>query len=625
MKLKLKKFEFSNIFAYGPDNTLTLDQDRVTVVTGDNGAGKSSLPNAIEEALYNKNSRGIKKASVPNRHADGPTELKLAFDLDDNEYEIIKTIKATAKIKLIENGKDISGHTATQTYKIIEEKIGLDFTTFTKLVYQSTKSSLDFLSSTDANRKKFLIGLLGLEKYAVIEEQLKAATKVAGTKRDRLKGKLDAIERILTKTTEIPDLEVEQEVPDGSDIDSLLEEITALNLHSTQVAANNFKVEQAVRTVNTLKDTARTAVTNLESLVEAPEATDVTTLLSEVSGEYIKVDTKMATEKTTYQRFKSSADKTECPTCKSTLDVTEAANARDAAKDRWLELKDSRDSLKIKVDELSTKNKEFTNYKNYLASKEKLRVVADTAKANLETYLEANSEYINGEVEDIYQISDEIADLRGTMTRLKKDIVEIQESNRSAVVSNTQRNALLQQLEEAKTQLSSAEKDYNETNDEVSELEILTKAFGSKGLVAYKIEHSVKAIEKGINDYLSVMTAGRFALGFELDGAKLDVVIYDNGDKVEVNSLSTGQFTKVQLSTLLAIRKVLSAVSSVDVNFLFIDETVSFLDKSSKDTLVEVLLEEPDLNVFLVSHGYTHPLARAMNVVSVDEMSRIEV
>jgi DNA repair exonuclease SbcCD ATPase subunit len=143
--------------------------------------------------------------------------------------------------------------------------------------------------------------------------------------------------------------------------------------------------------------------------------------------------------------------------------------------------------------------------------------------------------------------------------------------------------------------------------------------------VAYRIEHSVKAVEEGINDYLSVMTSGRFALGFELDGAKLDVVIYDNGDKVEVNSLSTGQFIKVQLSTLLAIRKVLSAVSSVDVNFLFIDETVSFLDKSSKDTLVEVLLKEPDLNVFIVSHGYTHPLARAMNVVSVDEMSHIEV
>jgi DNA repair exonuclease SbcCD ATPase subunit len=242
MQLRLKKFSFGNVFAYGPDNVLTLDKERVTVVTGDNGAGKSSLPNALEETLYNKNSRGIKKASVPNRHADGPTDLRLEFDLDDNSYEIIKTIKATTKVKLLENGKDISGHTATQTYKIIEEKIGLDFTTFTKLVYQSTKSSLDFLSSTDANRKKFLIGLLGLEKYAVIEEQLKAAAKIAGTKRDRLKGTLDAIEKVINKKTVIPDLEEQQEVPDGSEIEGLVTEITELNIHSTQVARRNSRI-----------------------------------------------------------------------------------------------------------------------------------------------------------------------------------------------------------------------------------------------------------------------------------------------------------------------------------------------------------------------------------------------
>jgi DNA repair exonuclease SbcCD ATPase subunit len=345
----------------------------------------------------------------------------------------------------------------------------------------------------------------------------------------------------------------------------------------------------------------------------------------EANVEYIKVDTQMSTEKSTYTRFKSTADKTECPTCNSHLDVTEAASARDSAKERWLNLKGSRDLLKSTVDTLTIKNKDFIKYKNYINSKDKLSVSATQAQHNLDVYLEANEEFIGGTVEDIYQISDEIADLRDTMTRLKKDIAKIQESNKSAVVSNAERNARLQQLEDAKSQLDSAEKDYNETNDEVSELEILTKAFGSKGLVAYRIEHSVKAVEKGINEYLSVMTSGRFALGFELDGAKLDVVIYDNGDKVEVNSLSTGQFTKVQLSTLLAIRKVLSAVSSVDVNFLFIDETVSFLDKPSKDILVEVLLKETDLNVFLVSHGYEHPLARAMHVASVDNMSHIEV
>ncbi len=409
MKLCLKEFSFSNIFAYGPDNVLTLDQERVTVVTGDNGAGKSSLPNAIEEALYNKNSRGIKKASVPNRHADDPTELKLKFDLDDNSYEIIKIIKSSAKVQLIENGKDISGHTATQTYKLIEQKIGLDFTTFTKLVYQSTKSSLDFLSSTDANRKKFLIGLLGLEKYAVIEEQLKAATKVAGTKRDRLKGKLDVIQRILAKTTELPDLEIEQEVPDGSEVDGLLQEITELNIHSTQVVATNAKIVAAAKSVDKLGAEAYEATVRFENLVEAPEAADVTTYLSEANGEYIKVNTQMATEKATYQRFKTSADKTECPTCKSHLDVTEAANARDDAKERWLGLKDSRDSLKTAVDKLTVQDRDFNNYKTYLNSKAKLADIVTQAEDKLATYLEANAEYINGTVEDIYQISDEIS------------------------------------------------------------------------------------------------------------------------------------------------------------------------------------------------------------------------
>lgn len=625
MKLRLKSFEFGNIFAYGPDNVLELDQDRVTIVTGDNGAGKSSLPNAIEETLYNKNSRGIKKASVRNRYAEEPTELRLAFDLDSNQYEIIKTIKSSTKVKLLENGKDISGHTATQTYKLIEQKIGLDFTTFTKLVYQSTKSSLDFLSSTDAVRKKFLIGLLGLEKYAVIEEQLKAATKIAGTKRDKLRGKLDVIERILTKTTELPDIEEEQEVPEGSEVEELLEQITELNIKSTNVSSNNSKIERATSTSLDLSKKLDKAKEQVQNLCEIEEVPDVADKLQEVSKEYTKVDTLMGAEKRTYQRFKSDADNTQCPTCNSSLDVTEAATARDDAKARWLELKVDRDELKSTMEELEVEHTKFSKYNTYVNSKTKLDAAATKAQDTLATFLEANEDYIGKDVEDIYEISDEIADLRDTMTRLKNEIAKIQQANKLAVMANAERRALLQQLEDAKAQLDSAEKDYNEANEEVSELEILTKAFGPKGLVAFRIEHSVKAVEQGINEYLSVMTSGRFALGFELDGAKLDVVIYDNGDKVEVNSLSTGQFTKVQLSTLLAIRKVLSAVSSVDVNFLFIDETVSFLDKPSKDTLVEVLLKEADLNVFLVSHGYEHPLARAMHVASVDNMSHVEV
>ena len=66
--ITLKKLKWSNCFSYGPDNELDLDDNTVTQIIGTNGMGKSSIPLIIEEVLYNKNSKGIKKADIPNRY-----------------------------------------------------------------------------------------------------------------------------------------------------------------------------------------------------------------------------------------------------------------------------------------------------------------------------------------------------------------------------------------------------------------------------------------------------------------------------------------------------------------------------------------------------------------------------
>ena len=84
--------------------------------------------------------------------------------------------RASIKCKLYKNGEDISSHTATNTYKTVEEILGLDFKTFTQIVYQNTNTSLQFLTATDTNRKKFLIDLLQLEKYVKFFEIFKEKT-----------------------------------------------------------------------------------------------------------------------------------------------------------------------------------------------------------------------------------------------------------------------------------------------------------------------------------------------------------------------------------------------------------------------------------------------------------------
>ena len=163
--ITLKQLEWNNCFSYGSDNTLRLDDNTVTQIIGTNGTGKSSIPLIIEEALYNKNSKGIKKADIPNRYIGNGYNIKLAFTKDEDTYVVSIDRKTSIKVKLEKNGEDISSHTATNTYKTIQEVIGVDFKTFSQLVYQNTNASLQFLTATDTNRKKFLIDLLHLENY----------------------------------------------------------------------------------------------------------------------------------------------------------------------------------------------------------------------------------------------------------------------------------------------------------------------------------------------------------------------------------------------------------------------------------------------------------------------------
>ena len=156
----LKQLRWSNCFSYGSNNTLDLQSDILTQLVGTNGAGKSSIPILIEEALFNKNSKGIKKSDILNRH-NGAKNYSIALDFltEGVEYTIDINRSNTLKIKLLADNEDISSHTATGTFKTLEGILGLDFKTFSQLVYQSTTSSLQFLTATNTNIRKFLIDL----------------------------------------------------------------------------------------------------------------------------------------------------------------------------------------------------------------------------------------------------------------------------------------------------------------------------------------------------------------------------------------------------------------------------------------------------------------------------------
>ena len=99
--------------------------------------------------------------------------------------------------------------------------------------------------------------------------------------------------------------------------------------------------------------------------------------------------------------------------------------------------------------------------------------------------------------------------------------------------------------------------------------------------------------------------------------------VEDDGKIVDILALSSGELARVNTATLIAIRKLMSSISKSKLNILFLDEVIAVLDDTGREKLVEVLLNE-DLNTYIVSHGWTHPLLDKKEVVKEENISRLE-
>ena len=216
-------------------------------------------------------------------------------------------------------------------------------------------------------------------------------------------------------------------------------------------------------------------------------------------------------------------------------------------------------------------------------------------------------------------------DLAKTLKDTQQRIKLAEENNLKVQQHNSRVETIKQQLQEMGTELEEHSFQLNIMNERMSILQVLTKTFSTTGLVAYKIECLVKDLEDITNKYLVDLSDGRFQIGFKVNSSdKLNVVITDNGRDIDINALSGGEKARVNVATLLAIRKLMQTLSSSRINLLILDETVEALDVDGKEKLVEVLLGEEHLNTFLVSHGFSHPLLEKINVIKRNNVSRIE-
>ena len=602
--ITLEKLTWSNCFSYGSNNEIELNNTTLTQLVGTNGTGKSSIPLILEEVLFNKNSKGIRKADIANRIVNNGYDIGLIFTVNEDSYELIVSRRANIKVKLLKNGEDISSHTATNTYKTVEEIIGIDFKTFSQIVYQNTNASLQFLTATDTNRKKFLIDLLQLDMYVRYFEIFRELSRGIGADVSRLQGKIDTIEKWL-KDNKLENITLlsKMDLPflsekDEKSLRSLQLEFENISEKIKKINQNNFYIEE-LEDIN---------VGQFRSILESTELKDTSKWVESVGAwsQELSRERKMRAK---YEALRNS-DEAECPTCEQPIDLDFINNAYKEHNEQAEYCSGEVRKLQDKISEAEQENDKHKVAKRKIEQWESLYRSIDQS--------------LPREIPDSEFLQQSIKDLKDKIRQQKEALQDAIDNNNEVERHNTRIGIIKEQQDDFESQLNELLESLGNIEDKLSSVEILKKAFSTNGLLAYKIENLVKDLEELTNEYLAELSDGRFSLEFVVLNDKLNVIIEDNGKSVDILSLSAGELARVNTATLLAIRKLMSSISKSQINILFLDEVTNVLDELGKERLVEILLREENLNTYIVSHGWTHPLLEKIEVIKEDEMSRLD-
>ena len=608
MEITLEKLTFNNMFSYGAANELDINKNKITQLTAPNGSGKSTIALIIQELLFSKNIKNIKKGDIANRYSTAKDwSGSLEFSVNNKKYQInVKRIGSASKVSLLEDGLDISEHKVPDTYKKLSNILGMDFEVFSQLTYQSSTDLLDFIKATDTNRKKFLINLFGLEKYIAIGDALKV--KLSALEKD-LTGKNGEIKSVnsFLEENDIKETKTTIEVPIVDEslrqvIARLRNELEDYQSQCKKIDKNNMLVEERDKLLFDIELAEPSLPLGFKENFEQAKIT-IGNLTSKISDNQKKI--------------KGLDTSDSCYACGQHIDNSRTKLIKDSLETDIKTYQEELIYIKTIYDSFS---KEYTNY-------EKALVKYINNQKSIERF-EQVSQIIDSSIPTNYPDYTEIETSLSKFSKqlksqeqLKADAVDY---NEKVKIYNTKIEALQEQKRQFLVRQQLLNDDIISLSSKIKNITILRKAFSTTGIVAFKLENLTKELENTINKYLSELSDGKFQVIFRLEGEKLNIIVVNDGKETPVETVSGGEFSRIQTAILLSIRSLLSKIGGNYINLLFLDEITGVLDDAGKEKLIDILQEESNLNVFLISHDFTHPLIEKISIIKENNVSYIE-
>ena len=545
--IHFEKLRYKNFLSTGNNFTeIDFEKAPTTLVVGQNGAGKSTMLDAISFGLFGKPHRKISKMQLVNSINEKGTVVEVEFRIGKKQFKIVRTIKPN-KFEVWIDGNMANQNSHVTDYQAMLEKniLKLNHKSFHQIVVLGSSSFIPFMQLSSQQRRGVIEDLLDINMFSIMNQLLKEKVSI-------LKEKITQNE---------------------NDINLVDSKINAQKKYLRDIASVNAQfrkekeqtIQETQRDIKLLNEKNEKLSKQVEKQLEPTIQNKESVQLRESKLHKLTTSIEMqykACEKE-HEFFK---DNDECPTCSQEIDLKLKQEKIETTKKRLEEL-----------DEGITKgNDELAN-------------------------LNATIEIFNKTIADCREWNAEISGNTKTIGKLNKVIDSLQNEIESQIESSGDLSDANAELEEYRKEKEKHQDEKYKLNEQFSYHQVSGELLRDTGIKSKIIKQYLPVINKLTNQYLQTLD---FFVHFDLDESFVETIRSRHRDAFTYDSFSEGEKQRIDLSLLFTWRQIAKMKNSVATNLLVLDETFdSSLDMEGVDNLMKILYTlQEDTKVFVISH-----------------------
>ena len=545
--IHFEKLRYKNFLSTGNNFTeIDFEKAPTTLVVGQNGAGKSTMLDAISFGLFGKPHRKISKMQLVNSVNQKGTVVEVEFRIGKKQFKIVRTIKPN-KFEVWIDGNMANQNSHVTDYQAMLEKniLKLNHKSFHQIVVLGSSSFIPFMQLSSQQRRGVIEDLLDINMFSIMNQLLKE--------------KISILREKITQNE--------------NDINLVDSKINAQKKYLRDIASVNaqFRKEKEDMIVSTQEDIRVLNDKNIELTKQVDRslqpAIDMQSSVIKIKERFEETVANINAQfKVVKKEHKFFSENDECPTCSQEID------------------------LKLKREKIKTTKKRLDD----------LKVGLDKSGIERENY-NKSIQLFQDTIDDCARYNSEISGNTKTIDKLNKVIDSLKNEIDSKIESSGDLSDANADLEEYRKEKEKHQDEKYKLNEQFSYHQVSGELLRDTGIKSKIIKQYLPVINKLTNQYLQTLD---FFVHFDLDESFVETIRSRHRDAFTYDSFSEGEKQRIDLSLLFTWRQIAKMKNSVATNLLVLDETFdSSLDMEGVDNLMKILYTlQEDTKVFVISH-----------------------